>query len=248
MDLGLVRAWIRGISHPGRGGASTRLERSQQAGALLLVGGLIALVGIHVAEFLYPGYSVSEDFVSDLGATCSGLVSNAPRDCVVVQPASAVFSVSIDLLGLLVFAAAIRLYPLAQPSRLAVLLGVTGLGALGVGLVSEAYSPFHSVFALTAFLGGALAALESFRVLPRSLGIVAVALGGVALVALGWFSIAAVALRTAAIPSLWVPLGVGGMERMVVYPILAWVILFGTALMTLANPLGKPVAVPTRAT
>ncbi len=224
--------------------ASTRLERSHQAGVLLLVGGLIALVGIHAAEFLYPGYSVSENFVSDLGATCSDLASNALRDCVVVQPASAVFSVSTDVLGLLVLAAAVRLYPLTRPPRLAILLGATGLGALGVGLVSEAYSPFHSIFALTAFLGGALAAFESFRVLPRPLGIVAVALGGVAFVALGWFSVAAVALRTAAIPSVWVPFGVGGMERMVVYPILAWVILFGTALLTMANPLGRPVAVP----
>ncbi len=223
-----------------------RTSASQQAGALLLVGGLVALVGIHAAEFLYPGYSVSQDFVSDLGATCSDLASNAPRGCLVVQPASAVFSVSIDLLGLLVFAAAFRLYPLARPPRLAILLGATGIGALGVGLVSEAYSPFHSIFALTAFLGGALAALESFRILPRPLGVVAVALGGVALVALGWFSVAAVALRTATIPSLWVPFGVGGMERMVMYPILAWVILFGTALLTMANPLERPAAIPNR--
>ncbi len=223
-----------------------RMSASQQAGALLLVGGLIALVGIHAAEFLYPGYSVSQDFVSDLGATCSDLASNAPRDCVVVQPASAVFSVSTDALGLLVLAAAYLMAPRTRVRRLAILTGATGFGALGVGLVSEAYSPYHSVFALTAFLCGALAAFESFRVLPRPLGIVAVALGGVALVALGWFSVAAVALRTATIPSLWVPFGVGGMERMVVYPILAWVILFGTALLTMANPLGRPAAVPTR--
>ncbi len=223
-----------------------RMSASQQAGALLLVGGLIAFVGIHAAEFLYPGYSVSQDFVSDLGATCADLASNAPRDCVVVQPASAVFSLSIDALGVLVLAAAYLMLPMTRVRLLAILMGVTGFGALGVGLVSEAHSPFHSIFALSAFLGGALAALESFRILPRPLGVVAVALGGVALVALGWFSVAAVALRTATIPSLWVPFGVGGMERMVVYPILAWVILFGTALLTMANPLERPVAVPNR--
>ncbi len=240
MNLRRLRAFISGSPHPDRGGVSTQLGRTQQIGALLLVAGLVSLLGIHVAEFLYPGYSVSADFVSDLGATCSDLASNAPRDCVVVQPASAVFSVSTDVLGLLVFAAAVRLYPMLRPPRLAVLLGATGLGALGVGLVSEAYSPYHAVFALTAFLGGGLAALDSFRVLPRSLGIVSVALGGIALVALGWFSLAAAGGDAGL--SVWVPLGVGGMERMVVYPILAWVILFGAALLTMTSPLEKPVA------
>ncbi len=215
----------------------------QLAGALLLAAGLVAFVGIHVAEFVYPGYSVSENFVSDLGATCSDLASSAPRDCVVVQPASVIFSLSTDALGLLVLAAAYLLLPMERPRRLPLLLGVTGLGALGVGLVSEAYSPYHSIFALAAFLGGALAALESFRILPRPLGYVSLVLGGVALVALAWFSVAAVELRTAGSLSVWVPLGVGGMERMVVYPILLWVVIFGVALLALPEPLAKCVPV-----
>lgn len=226
------------------GWGSTEHDRRQLAGILLLVAGLVSFTGIHLAEFLYPGYSVSQNFVSDLGATCSDMASSSPHDCVVVQPASAVFSLSTDALGLLVLAAAYVLYATARLRQLAILMGVTGLGALGVGLVSEAYSPLHSVFALTAFMGGGLAALASFRVMPRPLGFVSLALGGVALVALGWFSLAALALRLAAAGeasfSVWVPLGIGGMERMVVYPILFWVVVLGVSLLASPDSLARP--------
>ena len=211
----------------------------------------MSFVGIHLAEFVYPGYSVSQNYVSDLGATCSDLATSLPHDCVVVQPASAIFSLSTDALGLLILAAAYLMYPMGRSKRLSVLLGLTGLGALGVGLVSEAYSPYHSAFALTAFLAGGLAALESFRLLPRPLGYVSVALGTIALVALGWFALLALALRAAAggaaALSVWAPLGVGGTERMIVYPVLLWVVVFGAALLTLPDPFRKPVAVATPA-
>ncbi len=220
-----------------------KLSRAQWTGLLLLVGGLVALVGIHLAELAYPGASVSEDFVSDLGATCADIASG-PHDCVVFQPASAIFSVSVDVLGLTVLAAAYLAYPLVLPKRMSLILGATGLGALGVGLVSEAYSPFHSIFALTAFLGGSVAALMSFRILPRPVGYVALGLGGIALAALGWFSLLSLEIRATAagtaFPSIWSPIGVGGMERMVIYPVLLWVVVFGTALLVLPGILAKP--------
>lgn len=218
---------------------STKLRGLPLAGVCLLVGGLVAFVGIHLAGLVYPGYSLSENFVSDLGATCSDLVANAPRDCVVMQPASTIFSLSTDALGILVVAAAYLIYQVRGPRRLAALLGLTGLGALGVGLVSEAYSPWHAIFSLATFLGGSLAALESFRVLPRPLGYVSLALGGIALVAIGWFSLAALAERgVIGGLSIWVPLGVGGTERMIVYPILLWVVMLGVLLMAAPESLG----------
>jgi len=217
------------------------------AGLLLLAGGIVSLIGIHAAEFVYPGYSVSQNFVSDLGATCSDVGTNAPHDCVVVQPASAIFSLSAGARGVAVFAAAYLMYPMGRPKRLAVLLGLTGLGALGVGLVSEAYSPYHAIFALVAFLLGGIAALESFRFLPRPLGYVSVVLGCIALVALGWFSLIALGTRgaaggEAALP-IWAPLGAGGTERMILYPVLLWVVVFGAALVALPHLFAKPAPV-----
>lgn len=234
---------ISRVPHSGCGRHSTKLDRTRLVGLLLLAGGLVGFGGIHVAEFAYPGYSVSEDFVSDLGATCADIASS-PHDCTVVQPASAIFSLSVDALGLLVLLAAYLAYPLVLPRRLALLLGVTGLGALGVGLVSEAYSPYHSLFALTAFLGGSVTALASFRVLARPLAYVSLALGCLATVALGWFSLLSLEIRATAagtaFPAIWSPLGVGGMERMVVDPILVWVVVFGTILLLVPGGLARP--------
>ena len=153
---------------------------------------------------------------------------------------------SVDALGLLVLGAAYLAHPLVLPKWMCALLAVTGLGALGVGLVSEAYSPYHSAFAITAFLGGSLAALLSFRVLPRPLGYASVALGCVALVALGWFGLLALELRATAggtaFPSVGSPLGVGGMERMTIDPVLLWLVVFGTS--RLLGPGGRQRASP----
>jgi hypothetical protein len=78
---------------------------------------------------------------------------------------------------------------------------------------------------------------------------VSVALGTLALVALGWFALLALAIRAtaggAATLSIWAPQGVGGTERMIVYPILLWVVVFGAACLVLPDPFGKPVAVAT---
>jgi len=41
--------------------------RSRNAGPWLLSAGLVGLLLVHAAELLYPGYNVSNNFISDLG-------------------------------------------------------------------------------------------------------------------------------------------------------------------------------------
>lgn len=36
------------------------------AGVLLFAGAVLFLTGMHIAEYLYPGYSVSGNYISDL--------------------------------------------------------------------------------------------------------------------------------------------------------------------------------------
>src|SRR5207245_86997 len=67
-----------------------RLDDRQWAGLLLFVGiAQFAIIGLTVAESVYPGYSVSINYISDLG----------------VGPAALIFDPSIILLGLLSYAA-----------------------------------------------------------------------------------------------------------------------------------------------
>ena len=65
------------------------------AGAILFAGALQFVIGFNFAEDLYPGYSVSMNYISDLGATCDGT-------CNIVQPSSTIFNSSVTILGLLV--------------------------------------------------------------------------------------------------------------------------------------------------
>ncbi len=69
---------------------------SRLAGSALFVGVVQFGIALLLAEATYPGYSVSTNAISDLGATCKSGV------CQIVQPSSTIFNSSIVLLGLLV--------------------------------------------------------------------------------------------------------------------------------------------------
>ena len=55
---------------------------------------VIFIIGLNAAEQLYPGYSVSLNYMSDLGATCHG------RNCEIVQPSAIIFDSSVFLAGI----------------------------------------------------------------------------------------------------------------------------------------------------
>lgn len=221
----------------------TRLSRVQWAGLLLLVGGVTFLMVLHLAETTFPGYSVSLNWISDLGQSCSYAGTNWPHDCVYVQPAATIFTAGAVLFGGLLLAGAYLLFPFRRPRRLALFLGLAGAGAVGLALFPEGVPLGHAAAAGAALFGGALAALESFRFVPRPLGYLFLVLGSVSLVAFG--IVVTVGGGTGA--PTWTPLGKGGMERMAVYPELLWDIAFGATLMSqpdwLAEPT-RPMAVP----
>ena len=73
------------------------------AWAIMFVGAVQFVFGLNLAEDLYPGYSVSTNYISDLGA-------NYDVDCNIVQPSSTIFNSSAFLVGLLVLVAAIFIF------------------------------------------------------------------------------------------------------------------------------------------
>src|SRR5512137_1580342 len=119
-------------------------------GLWLVVGGLEILFMVHLSESLYPGYSVSANYISDLG--------------VGPMPSSAIFDVGVILFGLMALLAAALLRQENKKSRIWLLLGISGIGAVGVGVFDMDYIPLiHRASALLAFLFGNLAALYSFK-------------------------------------------------------------------------------------
>ena len=183
------------------------------SGLLAFIGGVECLIGISVAEELYPRYSVSENYISDLGATCRA-------SCTIVQPASIVFNSSVALLGGLVIAASYFIYRSTRTKILTSFLFLAGVGAVGVGFFPETTGVVHAIVSLIVFLFGGLSAIASYRIQEVPMNYLSILLGGITLVALLLF-----------LTGNYSSLGQGGMERMIAYPALLWLVGFGAHLM-----------------
>lgn len=177
------------------------------AGVLFFIAAAQFILGLIVAEALYPGYNISNNYISDLG----------------VGSSSTIFNVSVFFLGLLSIIATYFLQRAFHFKVLTILLAVSAVAAMGVGLFTENSALIHYIASVLVFLFGALSAIFSYRLMKRPLTIIVVLLGVLSLSAMALF-----------LGNTDLGLGVGGMERMIVYPILIWLEGFGAFLIT--NP------------
>lgn len=189
-------------------------------GILLTLAGATILMGIITAEALYPAaYRTDQNTISDLGGT-------RPPDSVVVQPSAAIFDTTMVVTGLAIIAAAYLLYRALGRRALAISTGLLGLGVLGVGIFPGNTGP-HPLFAMLTFIAGGIAAIASAPAVSSPLRYVFAGFGAVALAALaaGLFLLD------------WSPiadLGEGGLERWVAYPVVLWLVGFGSQVAVVA--------------
>jgi hypothetical membrane protein len=170
------------------------------AGALFFIAASQFVLGLVIAEALYSGYSISSNYISDLGVGHSSMIFNS----------------SVFLLGLLVMIGTYFLQRAFDFKALTVLLVLTAIGAMGVGIFTENSGAIHPVVSAIAFLFSGLSAIASYKLLKLPFSVIAVILGLMDLAALALFS-----------GEVYLGLGAGGMERMIVYPILMWGAGFG---------------------
>jgi len=194
-----------------------RERNIQVAGALLLVAGTVALMGIITAETLYPGYSTSDNMISDLGAT-------EPPDSIIEQPSSNLFSGTMIVTGALVMIGTYFARMTIKENGFTVPLTLFGLGVLGVGVFNGSWGDVHGLFALTAFVAGALAAIMSYKVFSAPMRHISVVLGLISLITI----IQYFALDDS---SPLLEMGEGGVERWIAYPTLMWTTAAGGFLM-----------------
>ena len=198
------------------------LSNAAKAGVSVFVGGVQFSIALILAEIYYPNYNVSTNYVSDLGANCPG---SSTVGCVINQPTSMIFNTSIILLGVLILVGAYFLQRGFHDRPATVMIALAGVGAMGVGLFPETTGIWHSVFSLIVFLFAGLGALVTARLQKKPLFYFSIILGIFTLVALVLF-----------IGGDYLGLGAGGMERMVVYPVLVWSVGFGGHMMALDDP------------
>jgi hypothetical membrane protein len=189
------------------------VSNGRVAGALFFSAATQFVIGLIVSEALYPNYSVSGNYISDLG----------------VGPSAVIFNSSVFFLGLLSLVGTYYLQRAFTELRaLTASLFLTSIGAMGVGVFTESFGSIHMVVSLTAFLFGGLSAIFSavcsrvhkVRLLETSFSAMAVVLGVASLVALALLAI-----------GIDLGLGAGGMERMIAYPIVMWSAGFGGGLI-----------------
>jgi hypothetical membrane protein len=183
------------------------------AGALLFLAVTQFVLGLVISEAQFPNYSISDNYISDLGVGSSSIIFNS----------------SVFLLGLLLLIGAYFLQRAFDFKILTVVLVLTAIGAMGVGIFTEDFETLHPIVSLIAFLFGGLSAvfsgvgsfLHKYRLMRTAFFAFAIILGFMTLGALVLFA-----------GKIYLGLGAGGMERMIIYPILMWGAGFGGYLMT----------------
>ena len=169
------------------------------AGVLFFIAATQFVLGLIVAEALYPGYNISNNYISDLG----------------VGPSAMVFNVSIFILGLLSLIGTYFFQRAFNLKTVTILLTIAAVSAMGVGIFTENSGPIHMFVSFLVFLFSGFSAISSYRLMKHPFSIIGILLGIMSLLALILF-----------IGNFYLELGVGGMERMIVYPILIWMIGF----------------------
>jgi hypothetical membrane protein len=200
----------------GRGRTIVHLDAAdlRLAGLLLFVAGAILLLGIIIAEALYPAaYTTGGNEISDLGGT-------RPPAGLVFQPSATIFNVSLLVAGACIAVAAVILQLRLRRRSVSLSLAILGLAVMLVAVFPGPTGNPHAIFAMIAFIAGGLATV----------------LGGWAarppfrypLVLLGLINLASLAtyFTLGDASPLWV-LGVGGAERLLVYPVLFFLMGFG---------------------
>jgi hypothetical membrane protein len=192
----------------------TRASDLRLGGGLLFVAGATILMGIITAEALYPGtFSTGTNEISDLGGT-------RPPNSVILQPSATIFDVSMMLIGVLVFAGSWFVQRAFGRRSVTIPLAVLGVAALGVGLFPGNTGTPHAIFAMVTFISGGIAAISTARLTRAPFRYLSFFLGAASLATLGMYML----LGDGSPMAL---LGIGGVERWIVYPVVLWITAFG---------------------
>jgi len=196
-------------------------SRGKVAGVLFFIAATQLVLSLTIAEALYPDYSVSDNYISDLG----------------VGPSSIIFNSSVFLLGLLLLIGTYFLRHVSSFKTVNMLLLLMAIGAMGVGVFTKDFRTVHGAVSSMAFFFAGLSAIASFKVLKKPLSLISIILGAMTLGALVLFSSGMITSGSltsdvAYDSNFYMGLGPGGMERMIVYPALMWLAGFGGHLVT----------------
>ena len=186
------------------------------AGLVIFVGSVQWLMMIIVSESFQTGYNSALHYVSSLGVGTTALTYN----------------VSIILFGLSLVISSVLFYKTLNAKIFTLFLLITGLFIIGVGLFPENTRPMHGYVTGFAFIFAVILPIISFKALNPPFSYLSIIIGLISLVMLIIF-----------FPYLGLPaestililgLAKGTMERLVIYPLLIWMLSLSISLMNKA--------------
>jgi hypothetical membrane protein len=187
------------------------VQARRMSGVLLFVLAAQFMTVIMLAASMAPGYDFNAAAISDLG---------------VIAETALLFNVSLVVVGVLNITAAVALFRSTGRRSLLVLSVLAGIGAIGAGLFPLDVSELHGIFALLAFVFFNLQAILSATEVRGTIRVISLAAGITGLV-----FVVLMVLGDSGNAAAFGPIGHGGTERMIVYPVMLWMLAFGGFLM-----------------
>lgn len=173
-----------------------------------------------LAVAMVPGYEIQSSAISDLD----------------VAPESALlFNLSLLAVGVLTVVGGYLFYRSHGTPWLLGAFAIAGLGAFGTDVFTLEAGGLHSIFALLAFVFYNVAAIGTGVRIRGPMVVVSVLLGAVGLV-----FVVVMAIGDAGNPDIFGPIGRGSAERLIVYPPMLWLSIFGGYLLASGRE-GRPL-------
>jgi hypothetical membrane protein len=211
-----------------QGYPTKQVNPTKIAGVLFSFGGLLFILLTTASESLYPNFSVLDNAFSDMAAV-------GTRTFPIEEAAILGFALT-WIVG------AYLLYRGTGKKGFTIVNSLAGSGFLLAGLSPENLSiTIHSIGALLAFPFGAAAVFLSYRIIQTSFKYFSIGLGSLSVAAilitfLGQRIVGPCGTCVGKTPGYvqslaQLGLGLGGWEAMIIYPLLIWLIGFGSYLM-----------------
>lgn len=166
---------------------------------------------IMLAASMVPGYDYAAAAISDLGR---------------LPETALLFNVSLIAVGALSVVGGYLFFRSHGRMWLLALYVLAGIGAAGAGVFPLGTSDLHSIFALLAFLFFNLLAIGTGAVLSGPMRWVSFVAGLV-----GMVFVVLMVIGDSGNTAAFGAIGHGGTERMIVYPVMLWMLAFGGYLM-----------------
>lgn len=180
------------------------IQSRKIAGALAIAASLQFFLVMLIAETLTPGFSRRENYISELANGTFGTIFNA----------------SVILSGILLLGLAFLAWKWHNGFVFPLGLALSGIGITGVGLFPISAGPLHTFFSYLGLSCASIAAALSSKFAKRPFSIIFLLLGSLSIFACILF-----------VSGTDFSLGMGSVERLIVYPFIIWGMAFGVFLI-----------------